>query len=135
MLAAAPPPGDGRDDLGQGPDPAADPPSDGIDGDGPLRPDDPLDGEADRGPAYEPTRAQQGAALVTAAGLVLLIAGTVMRLTAGRCVFPRTTSFGTSCEAVVAEPWFGVLAFVTVGAAAVGAVLGIRDLSSGRRPP
>lgn len=111
-------------------DPRREPPVDGS----AARPHDPLEA-AERGPTYEASRAQKGAALVAAGGLVLLIAGTVMRLTAGRCILPRTTALGTTCGGVVAEPWFGVLALVTVGAAGVGTVLAIRDLTSGQRPP
>lgn len=112
------------------PDPGGAPPLDGS----AARPHDPLEAD-EHGSTYEASRAQRGAALVVAGGLILLIAGTVMRLSAGRCIVPRTTELGTTCGGVVGEPWFGVVALVTVGAAAVGTVLAIRDLTSGQRPP
>lgn len=97
--------------------------------DPPERPDPGSPGDGD---GYEASRTQRGAALVVAGGLVVLIAGTVMSLAAGGCISPRSEPhLGYSCAGVLAEPWFGLVALVTVAAAALGSVLALRDLSSG----
>jgi succinate dehydrogenase hydrophobic anchor subunit len=90
--------------------------------------------EEETGPwwdGYEASSAQRWAALVVAGGLVAIIAGTVISLTAGGCVLDRTSYYG-DCTSFAREPWFGVAVLVTVGAALVGSVLGVRDIGSRR---
>lgn len=85
-------------------------------------------GEAEEA-GYDATRAQLTTALVVAAGLVTLIAGTVVTLSAGGCISPRSVpAFGYSCAGVITEPWFAIVSLITVAAAAVGTVLAVRDL-------
>lgn len=74
---------------------------------------------------------QKGVALVVAGGLLLLIAGTVVTLNTGGCLFDRS-GYYVDCTGVVRAPWFGLTVLVTVAAATVGTVLALRDLSRTR---
>jgi hypothetical protein len=117
-------------DDGDVPDPR--PPSEIL---GTDVPDPPPEPDPAAGDGYESSRAQRGAAFLVAAGLVVLIAGTVVSLSAGGCLGPlKEPMYDYSCAGVITAPWFGVVSLVTVAAAVVGTILAVRDLTSGHRP-